>query len=796
MSRFGYKDYMNRSLDALRAYLRRTAETEDPDMAFYVTTREQTGKPVGYKTVEQLSGKPYVCLRIPTGGGKTVMACRAVAIAAQELLRQERAVVLWLVPTNTIKTQTLNALRDPAHPYRQVLTEALKGRVTALSLPEALSLQRATLDAETVVIVSTFAALRVEDTDGRKVYEQNGSLMSHFDGLPANLAAVTETYANGLPVPSLCNVLRLRCPIIIVDEAHNLHTELSFDTLARFNPACILEFTATPNTDKRPHNVLYHVSAAELKAEGMIKMPIQLDSCDDALSALAAVKSRRDDLERLAEKERLATGEYLRPIALIQAEKQGQEFTPEPVRQALLDMGIPREQVLIETGAVSELGDTDLRKPDCPVRYIITVDKLREGWDCPFAYVLGSVRDVRSRTAVEQILGRVLRMPRATRKQQDALNHAYAIVTSSNFAQTAQALGDALVSSGFTAYEAAEALKPQLPLPNLSLNGLFTPPEGKSPAERGERFLVPQLALWEDGEPEPLDEAHFLQSEWNLAHEQATLSEVEFPLQTKSEAIEIDVTERGRLSTRFLSEMQQQIALLMPEDIVTPAQLAVWLDRHIDHPDISQTQSQLFLLNLVNCLVDKRGLDLRRLSRLRLKLRDAAERKINAYRQEHKKQAYEQLLFARPPAELRVSAAQAFPFDPDNYPVNARYEGAKHFDKHYYAAIGDMNGEEAECAWLLDRLPKVKFWVRNLERRPHASFSLPTLTDRFYPDFVAQMEDGRVMAIEYKGAHLKTGEDTREKQQIGALWQARSEGTCLFLLVGKDDYAAQLRAVA
>ena len=44
-------------------------------------------------------------------------------------------------------------------------------------------------------------------------------------------------------------------------------------------------------------------------------------------------------------------------------------------------------------------------KRDCPIRYIVTVEKLREGWDCPFAYVLGSVGNVATETAVEQLLG-------------------------------------------------------------------------------------------------------------------------------------------------------------------------------------------------------------------------------------------------------------------------------------------------------------------------------------------------------------------------------------------------------
>ena len=66
--------------------------------------------------------------------------------------------------------------------------------------------------------------------------------------------------------------------------------------------------------------------------------------------------------------------------------------------------------------------------------------------------------------------------------------------------------------------------------------------------------------------------------------------------------------------------------------------------------------------------------------------------------------------------------------------------------------------------------PAVKHWVRNVGREERFSFWLPTATDYFYPDFVA----------EYKGAHLLHTPDTREKEQIGQQWVAASGGQCLF----------------
>jgi len=96
---------------------------------------------------------------------------------------------------------------------------------------------------------------------------------------------------------------------------------------------------------------------------------------------------------------------------------------------------------------------------------------------------------------------------------------------------------------------------------------------------------------------------------------------------------------------------------------------------------------------------------------------------------------------------------------------------------------------------MIDSLPKVKFWVRNLERQPDFSFWLPTPTDKFYPDFVALLADGRVLVVEYKG-ELSRESDNLEKIAVGNLWAERSGGQCLFLFVTKGDFESKLRAVA
>ena len=262
---------------------------------------------------------------MPTGGGRTWPAAKGVALVNTHLLRCEHSVCLWLVPSKPIREQTLRALKDRRHPYHAALREA--GPLTVLDLDEAKGLTRATLDTSTVIIVATRQAFQVEDEECRKVYQSSGALMHHFEHLaPAQRAEPLTDRVGEDPdaeptTPcSLANVLRLRRPFVIVDEAHNSRTELAFDMLARLRPSGVMELTATPDLERTPSNVLHSVSAVELKAEEIIKLPVVLETEPNWQQCLADAIGRREALGALADEERRAGADYLRPLVLIQAE--------------------------------------------------------------------------------------------------------------------------------------------------------------------------------------------------------------------------------------------------------------------------------------------------------------------------------------------------------------------------------------------------------------------------------------------------------------------------------------------
>lgn len=865
------KDYQRRSLDALGSYLRATVQ-HGAKTAFVL----QTDRP--YRAVPQLPGLPYICLRIPTGGGKTLMACHALGIATTEYLQASTAVCLWLVPSNAIREQTLAALRDRGHPYRQAVDAHFGGLVSIMDLTEALYVTRGTLAGETCIIVATLAALRVEDTEGRKVYETCGALMDHFSGLSAELESQLEKNGEGVIPYSLCNVLRLHRPIVIMDEAHNARTQLSFDTLARFKPSCIVEFTATPETTHKPEggkfasNILHHVSAAELKAEDMVKLPIKLETRSEWKEVLAEALKTQRTLEQLAREEEKQTGEYIRPIVLLQAQPKSQTketLTVEVVRQSLIDdFHIPEDQIAVATGQTRQIDDVDLFARDCPIRFIITVAALKEGWDCSFAYVLCSVAEIGSARAVEQVLGRVLRLPRAARKKHPELNCAYALAASRRFIEAATSLKDALVENGFQRMEAelfvageeeqttlfgagtlfpeVEQVVPETPdltgLPaglrervtfdpqtstlsvtkalseqdKAALEECFTTPEAKKVVEtiyqalhgravQAEAapvpcgpFRVPMLAIRVDGQLELFEEGHFLDTAWRLSQCEADLPEADFPsAYVGGTSGEIDVTDQGKVEVHFVDQIHRQLRLLGIEPGWDVAGLTNWLDRQIPHPDIVRTESTLFIDRVLTGLLESRGLTIEQLAAQKFRLRTALAEKIDQHRRAAAVQAFQRVLFSAEGEPIEVGPEVCFDFAEDRYSPNWYYEGAYQFRKHFFPLVGELRGEgeEYDCAVFLDQLDAVRYWVRNLDHPPESNFPLQTSTDRFYPDFVAMLHDGRILVVESKGEHLWSNDDSKEKRAVGELWADRSKGACVFVMPKGPAWGAISRAV-
>ncbi|MGE5538410.1 MAG: DEAD/DEAH box helicase [Gemmatimonas sp.] len=881
---FALKPYQRQCLSTLQAYLADVDITGDANTAFYKLTRR------AYNDAPALPGMPYVCLRVPTGGGKTVLAAHSIGVAADTLLKTDTPSVLWLVPSQTILEQTLATLLDRTHANRRALAERFGENVRVMSITDALYAKRAEYDGGACVIVSTLQAFRRDDTEGLKVYSPNGELMDHFAGLTDAERGSLEKGPSGDPVPSLANVIRLRRPVIIVDEAHNARTPLSFDVLARLSPALIIEFTATPVTPDKadpargviPSNVLHQVSAAELKAAEMIKLPVILRGRADRNDTISDAIGWLDHLASVARDEERDTGEFIRPIMLVQAERRSKTektLHAQELKKLLVeDFRQPAEAIAIATGEVDELENVNLFARDCPIRFIVTQSKLREGWDCSFAYVLCSVAEQKSATAVEQILGRVLRMPNAMRKKHEELNRAYAFATTTSFHGAASALKDGLVSNGFERIEAenlVHASQDQLPgigdggtayvheeqLPvglNLAAirdfvetatsgrvrvdtdtgrimargalsdvdhsslimavtagggterdyawsNAFVHKTRGARLAARAEndrRFVVPQLVIRRDGMLSLFDRSHFLDIPWALetCDPAPVLSHFAPPSKQADEA-HIDVSSQGKATVSFVEELQQQLALSMEERNWTMTALTNWVDRALPKQsrlDITKASSTRFIGNALKTIMSHYGVSLDEVARAKFRVVDAVANSIQAYREQRERDAFDDLLqVPRSDIEFLTSEEFSVVFDEARYSYNHPYRGPTVFQKHISRIVGDLDvkGEEHDCAVYIDRLTSVKLWVRNTVKQPN-SFSLQTASDRFYPDFVCELDDGRILVVEYKGQHIASDPGEQQKKLVGELWARRSRGRCLFAWVEDRAYQEIDRVIA
>ena len=309
-----------------------------------------------------------------------------------------------------------------------------------------------------------------------------------------------------------------------------------------------------------------------------------------------------------------------------------------------------------------------------------------------------------------------------------------------------------------------------------------------SPAERGETFTIPRLMSEVQGTLEFADTDVFMEyHDWSLLNHSPKLGEGEFTIHETARSFEIDL-DGNRITYQFATE-DEQLVLEVEVEGWTPEALVLWLDRQVRQPDINQSDLLRWLRDLAGHLITTRRMHIAALMRCKFILARKVRERIAAIRRQERNGVYQRYLFA-PEARVDVSFDQAFHFRDGMYRDQRRYRGhwkpRRHFlgPDHVPVFDGADNGEELRCAQAIDSLPGVKFWIRNVARHPD-SFWLPTATDKFYPDFVVRMEDGRLLVIEYKGAHIADSSDTAEKRTIGELWERNSAGKGLFIVTEK-----------
>lgn len=395
----------------------------------------------------ELAGVPQVCFKVPTGGGKTFLAANSIKPIFDSMPHIHPKAVVWLVPSDAILTQTYRTLTDKNHDYRKKIDVDFGNKVEIYSKQQLLNGQNfnpTSVSDNLSVFVLSYDSFRTSKKDGRKAYQENGSLLPfiRFKQDSGSLLEDTDETA-------LIQVIRKLNPVVIVDESHHATSKLSKEMLQNFNPSFVLDLTATP---KNGSNIISFVDARQLKAENMVKLPVIVYNRKSQEDVFVSAISLRRKLENEAVEEQKNGGRYIRPIVLFQAQPRTNDdsTTYDKIKHTLIDMGIPESEIAIKTADRDELKNIDLSSHDCSIRYIITVNALKEGWDCPFAYILATVANRTSSIDVEQILGRILRLPNTRKNEREVLNLSYVITSSNAFYATLDKVVAGLNAAGFT----------------------------------------------------------------------------------------------------------------------------------------------------------------------------------------------------------------------------------------------------------------------------------------------------------------------------------------------------------
>jgi len=759
------KDYQKRAVETVSEFLSKIRSNNgNGKLAFWDVVSENLSQDQQMPNYNDPFGCPFTCIKIPTGGGKTFVACYTIQRIMQEYLleKADKGIVVWFTPSDEIKTQTLRKLNDKKDPHRRALDEAFSNNIKIFSNEESLRIKESDPRNDLCIIVASLDAFRKDSAkrDKYKVYQENGELMSFFNNI--NDDSKLEKDESG-PIHSLANVIRLYNPLIVVDEGHRTKSIISEEFLKDLNPSFLVEFTATPRDGS---NILVDIKSQELRKSQMVKIPLVLESKKDWREVVDDGLTQREELEKIAKKDT----EYIRPIILLQAEpdRGDNPITVDVIREHLTkERKIKEEEIAIKISNKNELDGQNLFAKNCKVKYIITINALAEGWDCSFAYVLVSVANLGSKIAVEQILGRIIRMPYANKRTADELNKSYVFASARNFQEAADQIINGLQKNGYSSKDIQKAGEKE--------NSIY------SGTCRYEDFSVPVFAF---GDRKLYFGEDLIGADFKLAEQDHKIDFTK-PMNEDGKA-EIDISSEGD----WVKGRMKQLAIGFNQSTETEESLARWIDKHIRVKELDQKDKIEYIMKAISYLVNDQKNSFTALSLNRYLLKERIEKQIKQLMENAAKKNFDKLLLE---GKITLKTFDSFPREIEltKEPLNQEY------GKSYYDKIEKLNKEEK--AFLdkidLDELENIKFWVRCRERQPD-SFALQGWENRkVYPDFVALTNSGNILAFEWKGEHLVDNEDTKYKIELGKVWENLGGNNLYYKVITNENVNSVLETI-
>ena len=829
------KEYQIRALSEVKAYFelladwhKKAEQIPEAEIDFPAKAWEKAGTGRSYRSRKNGIGEPLpnFCLKIPTGGGKTLLAVKMIDLVNMVYRKKKTGLVLWIVPTTQIYRQTIQNLKDRDHPYRQHLDLASGGRTVILEKTNRFS----PLDVQEnlVVLMLMLPSANRLTKDTLKVFKDSGGFQDFF---PAeddvkNQEKVLQNIPNldtyhqekgfwGKQIKtSLGNTLRTLSPIIILDEGHKAYSEGAQNTLRGFNSCMIVELSATPS---QKSNILVDISGRELHREEMIKLDLHVVNkvSPDWKDTLLAGVNKRNVLEQKAREYEANSGVNIRPICVIQAERTGKEqrgtryIHSEDIREHLIKtVGIPAEEVAVKTSEKDELKEVDdvggLMGRDCKIRYIITKQALQEGWDCAFAYVLVILTNPASKNALTQLVGRILRQPGARKTRIVELDESYvfcfkqsanALLTSIRDGFSREGLGD-LKSQIVTDLEEAGEQPDRLikirdrfkKSASSAILPVFMVQRNRSWKPVNYEMDIAAQIPWDYVDLEPVRSLTLSMSEEKDIEHIATLSEDIKKVIEEKEVIKLK--EGGiRVDPVF---MTRQICDIVPNPWMAHefAQATlIHLAEKYDHKMIAN--------NFVFIIEELR----KQLEREKDRLSENIFRQMLASGRMRFLVIGEKFDFTFPKS-IKVKPAAKTLNRKDGRPLQ--------LSLFEFVPEDEFNETEKAVAWYLEGQKRLFFWYRNRSRHDYAIQGWRK--HKIYPDFIftstsSENENDyeQVYVVETKGLHLMGSQDTNYKRKMFSLcnkeaksrtWNelgpAMKDKVMRFEVLAEDEWEAKL----
>lgn len=830
------KSYQKKAINDLKSYLDCLSHDDKIGVKGAWTKYWEQKGVKGGTYHDKIKGVPNICAKVPTGGGKTFLACASIKPINDVVSKIGKTFVIWLVPSEAILTQTLKNLKNPKHPYRERLNADFNSDVEIFNSNDLLTkLNKSNLKSLNIAVLS-FASIKINNKEMRKMYQQNGSLLD-FDSFlddKKNLEDIDKL--------SVINVIRNYQPIVIVDESHNATSDLSLEMLENLNASFIYELTATP---KDSSNVIHYTNAAELKKENMVKLPVYLCNFVNVTNVIENAIIMRNRLESIAK----AENTNLRPIVLFQAQSgvSDDAETFEKLKKKLVNIGIAENQIAIKTAKINEI-NKDLLSPDCEIRYIITINALKEGWDCPYAYILASIANKNSTTDVEQLIGRVLRQPNAIKYANPELNMSYVLTCSKDFELTARSALKGLNGAGFSEDDYRQddfrELESMLQEPQeLSKDDFLfnnSSDEIDSDENANSEFLDSDVSNIKDC---------VAQSNNNTKidiFEKAKTVAVEYDKKIENTSTDLECFGDLDMKTskiKFEVPKLPQFALLMPDfsdffekhkvlekedlennftlfgedikinfDVVEDNIYKIDLDEEDNLPKykkLSQLQREHFKQYLKTASDETRNRQSINLIVGKLKdnalndndLKSYVERIVNNLSDEHKAKLLDEIdsyviKIKNKISDLKSKYRESRFYDllnkgiiiiKDTFSFPPILQGSKldasRAKSLYEKELDDLNSLESKVLTEIASLDNVKWWHRNKNQKP--GFCINAFTNH-YPDFIICTERGNIVVVETKGDD-RTNDDSKTKLKLGSRWADKAGDKYFYFMVFENS---------